>query len=107
MILTALLYLLMIVPCIELIFASAQQTPSLHVPFTCDFSNDQNQADGNAECLGTDAFGEAVVNENNLEYVHGPRAAHSVAQVRLMHSQLASQWTGVINVHNITEMATY
>jgi hypothetical protein len=60
MIRTALLYLLMIVPCIELIFASAQQTPSLHVQVTCDVSNDQNQADGNAECLGTDAFGDAA-----------------------------------------------
>jgi hypothetical protein len=68
-------------------------------------SNDQNHADGKVESRGIDASKEAIGDDSRVVRLHAPRASHGVAQVAI-HSQVASQGTGVVNVHN-ADMAMY
>jgi hypothetical protein len=42
-----------------------------------------------------DAFREAIGEDSNVSCLHAPRASHGVAQAAV-HSQLASQGTGVV-----------
>jgi hypothetical protein len=53
----------------------------------------------------TDASGKADVDDRNVLCVTGLRASHGVAQATIL-SQVASQGTGVVTVHN-ADMATH
>jgi hypothetical protein len=68
-------------------------------------SNDQHCADGNADRHGIGASKEAIGDDSNGTPLSGSCAPHDVAQVAI-HSRVASQWTGGINVQ-VTDMATY
>jgi hypothetical protein len=68
-------------------------------------SNDRHHADGNVECSGIDASEEANGGDSKLIRLKAPRALHGVAQVAAT-LQVASQGTGVVNVHNV-DMALY
>jgi 3-dehydroquinate dehydratase len=57
------------------------------------------------ECHGIDASEEAFWDDSNAICLNAPRASHGVAQVAI-HSQVASQRTGVVEVHN-ADMAMY
>jgi hypothetical protein len=52
-----------------------------------------------------DTSGEAVGSDSNAICLHCSRTSHGVAQVAI-HSQVASQGTEFVNVHN-AEMAMY
>jgi hypothetical protein len=61
-------------------------------------STDEDYADGIVECHGFDAFEEAI-GDGNVICLNAPCASHGVEQVTI-HSQVASQPTRVVNVHN-------
>jgi hypothetical protein len=65
-------------------------------------SNDKDHAHGNVKRHGIDASKEAMGDDSNVICLHAP---HGVAQ-GASHSQLASQGTRVVNVHN-ADMAMY
>jgi hypothetical protein len=68
-------------------------------------SSDQDHADGNVKCRGIDASEEAVGDDSNVICFSASCASAGVAQVTI-HSQVAYQGTGVLNVHN-ADMAMY
>jgi hypothetical protein len=68
-------------------------------------SNDQDPADGNVKCRSNDASKEAIGDDSHVTCLSAPHTSHGVAQVAI-HSQVASQSTGVVNIHN-ADMAMY
>jgi hypothetical protein len=72
-------------------------------------SNDQDHADANGDCHGSDASGEAVGSDSNELCFKGLQcklhAWKGVAQIAI-HSQDASQGTGVDNVHGAKSVIT-
>jgi hypothetical protein len=87
-------------------YVSAERTLSLQV--VLESSNDRDHADGNFECCGTDASEEAFGDDNNIICLNGSRVSqcdsHGVAQVAI-HSQVASQGAGIVEVYNNAVMA--
>jgi hypothetical protein len=53
-------------------------------------SNDEEHADGNNECHGSDASGEAVGDDSNVICLNGSRSSQGIAQVAI-YSQVASR----------------
>jgi hypothetical protein len=68
-------------------------------------SSDQGHADGNVERHGIDASEEATRDASNVICFNAPQVSYGVAQSSI-HSQVASQETGVVNVHN-ADLAMY
>jgi hypothetical protein len=60
------------------------------------FSNDQDHTDGLVERCSTGE--EAIGDDSNVFWLHALSVSHGVAQV--IHSQVASQGTGLLNVCN-------
>jgi hypothetical protein len=73
-----------------------EQKSSLQV---LESPNDQHHADGNVECRCIVASEQATGDDSNVICSNASLALHGVAQVAT-HSQVASQGTGVINVHD-------
>jgi hypothetical protein len=66
---------------------------------------DLDHADGNVERCSIDAWEEAIGDDSNVICLDAPLASHGVAQFPI-HSRVASQGTGLVNVHN-ADMAVY
>jgi hypothetical protein len=77
-------------------FVSAKRKSRMRV---LDCSNDQNLADGNVECRVSDVSAESICDDSNVIWLNALRASHGVEQVAI-HSQVASQWIAIVNVHN-------
>jgi hypothetical protein len=58
-----------------------------------------DHAHGTVECRVIDASEETIGDDSKLICFNAPCVSHGVAQV-VIHSQVASQATGVVNVHN-------
>jgi hypothetical protein len=59
----------------------------------------QDHANGNVERRDVDASELAIGDDSTVICKNAPLASHGVAQVAI-HSQAASQGTGVVNVHH-------
>jgi hypothetical protein len=73
-----------------------EQKSSLQV---LESPNDQHHADGNVECRCIVDSEEAASDDSDVICSNASLALHGVAQA-VTHSQVASQGTGVINVHD-------
>jgi hypothetical protein len=82
----------------------------MNVPSVCVISNrsfckpletskDHHHADGNDECWGTDASGEAIGDDSSAISLNGFWVSHDEAPVA-MYSEVASQGTGA-GKHNV------
>jgi hypothetical protein len=78
-------------------FLSAVQTSSVQTAL--ESSSDTGHADGHVERRGIDASEEATRDASNVICCNAPRASHRAAQASI-HSQVASQETGVVNVRH-------
>jgi hypothetical protein len=79
------------------VLLSAAQKSSMQV---LESSNDPAHADGNIERGSIDASEEANGDISNVIGLNAPRSPHGEAQV-VVHSQVASEGTGAVNIHNI------
>jgi hypothetical protein len=65
--------------------------------FLSGSKQNQDHTVGNVECRSNDASGEAVDDDSNVICLHASCVSTAVAQFAI-HSQIASQGTGVVNV---------
>jgi hypothetical protein len=61
--------------------------------------NDQHHADGSVECCCIDASKEPIGDDSNATCLNASHTSRGVALV-LIHPQVASQGTGVVNIYD-------
>jgi hypothetical protein len=64
-----------------------------------------DHANGNGDSYTNGASGDAVGSDSNITPLNGPHTTHAAALV-MIHSQVASQGTEVVNVH-VADMVIY